>query len=72
MSVAQLRACKCCLQQLWRYNTHAVEMRIQYLNSLTGAGKESQTIMVDDIPGVNKVVQWSMYICAEYFTATAH
>lgn len=51
-------------------------MRIQYLNSLTGAGKESQTIMVDDIPEVNKVVQWNMYIClrkcTECFTATAH
>jgi len=43
------------MQQLWRYNTHAVEMRIQYLNSMTGAGTEAQTIMVNDIPEVNKV-----------------
>lgn len=44
-----------CLQQLWRYNTHAVEMRIDYLNSMTGAGTEAQTVMVNDIPEVNKV-----------------
>ncbi|KAL3133713.1 hypothetical protein ABBQ32_008207 [Trebouxia sp. C0010 RCD-2024] len=40
--------------QLWRYNTHAVEMRIDYLNSMTGAGTEAQTVMVNDIPEVNK------------------
>ena len=43
------------LQQLWRYNTHAVEMRIDHLNSMTGAGTEAQTIMVHDIPEINKV-----------------
>ena len=43
------------LQQLWRYNTHAVEMRIDHLNSMTGAGTEAQTIMVNDIPEINKV-----------------
>ena len=43
------------MQQLWRYNTHAVEMRIDYLNSMTGAGTEAQTVMVNDIPEVNKV-----------------
>ena len=43
------------LQQLWRYNTHAVEMRIDYLNSMTGSGTEAQTVMVNDIPEVNKV-----------------
>ncbi|DBA75042.1 hypothetical protein WJX77_009599 [Trebouxia sp. C0004] len=40
--------------QLWRYNTHAVETRIEYLNSKTGAGTEAQTVMVNDIPEVNK------------------
>ena len=44
-----------CLQQLWRYNTHAVEMRIDYLNSMTGAGTEAQTVLVNDIPEVHKV-----------------
>ena len=45
------------MQQLWRYNTHAVVMRIEYLNSKTGAGTEAQTVMVNDIPEVNKVCQ---------------
>ena len=43
------------LQQLWRYNKHAVEMRIDHLNSMTGAATEAQTVMVNDIPEVNKV-----------------
>lgn len=30
-------------------------MRIDYLNSMTGAGTEAQTIMVNDIPEVKKV-----------------
>lgn len=30
-------------------------MRIDYLNSMTGAGTEAQTVMVNDIPEVNKV-----------------
>lgn len=30
-------------------------MRINYLHSMTGAGTEAQTVMVNDIPEVNKV-----------------
>ena len=30
-------------------------MRINYLNSMTGSGTEAQTVMVNDIPEVNKV-----------------
>lgn len=30
-------------------------MRIDYLNNVTGAGTEAQTVMVNDIPEVKKV-----------------
>lgn len=50
------------LQQLWRYNTHAVEMRIDYLNSMTGAGTEAQTVMVNDIPEVHKVEPLGIWV----------
>ena len=64
--------CDCHLQQLWRYNTHAVEMRIQYLNSTTGAGTESQTIMVNDIPEVNKVRSYASMPCGVVFIGQAY
>lgn len=54
-SASSSAECDIFLQQLWRYNTHAVEMRISYLNSTTGAGTEAQTVMVNDIPEVDKV-----------------
>ena len=50
-----LLTCVISLQQLWRYNKHAVEMRIAHLNSTIGTGTEAQTVMVNDIPEVNKV-----------------